>query len=40
LQESLRYGVSIDPTSRWSIQIGNSSFRMRDEAEITAWIND
>lgn len=40
LQESLRYGVSIDPTSRWSIQIGNSSFRMRDEAEVTAWLND
>ena len=40
LQESLRYGASIDPTSRWSIQVGNSSFRMRDEAEVTAWIND
>ena len=39
LQESLRYGASIDPTSRWSIQVGNSSFRMRDEAEVTAWIN-
>ena len=39
LQEALRYGVSIDPTSRWAIEIGNSKFTLRDASEITNWIN-
>jgi hypothetical protein len=39
LQEALSYGVSIDPTSRWAVEIGNRKFQLRDANEITAWVN-
>jgi hypothetical protein len=39
LRASLAYGVSIDPTSRWALEIGDRVFRIRDAAEINDWTN-